>query len=238
MSNLKTYSEDDNISTGDEAISSPARKLRKTCETNTEKHVTPLASPGGQENTCVKENKKDSLYVEQKDEDKHVLCMFPFTGVQGIFRQEIRRLKNDPRGYFPRSDLFMPDNYCLHCCCPKPKCHDLRFGLYCGLRVAEDVKQYRINKMHTEKVDELVLKAYNEILRVTVVQELGVLDTHNKYELPKCLQNRTVKNVMRHFCYQKFSNAMENRLTDGSMNCEGSGKMLFFKALNDEDLKK
>ena len=61
---------------------------------------------------------------------------------------------------------------------------------------------------------------------------------YNKYELPKSLENCTVKNVMRHFCYQKFSNAIGNRLTDGSMNCEGSAKIYFFNALNDEDLKK
>ena len=152
MSNLRSDSEDDNISTGDEEISSPARKLHKTSQTNMNKHVTPLASPGCRVDTCGKEVKKDGGYVEQKDKDKHVLCMFPFTGVQGIFRQEVRRLKNDPRGYFPHSDLFMPDNYCPHCCCPKPKCHDFRFGLYCCLCVAEDVKQYGINKMHTEKV--------------------------------------------------------------------------------------
>ena len=117
----------------------------------------------------------------------------------------------------------------------KKKRHNSRFGLYCGLRVAESIKLLGLKKMHSDKLRELVKQAYNEILRVTVVQEVGILDTHNQYEIPLCLENRTMKNVVRHFAYQKFSAAMENRLKNGSVESEGNGTFSFFKALNIED---
>ena len=59
----------------------------------------------------------------------------------------------------------------------KTMCHDKRFGLYCGLWVAEEIKKLGINKVNASSVKDLLKIVYNEILRVETVQQMGILDT-------------------------------------------------------------
>ena len=222
----------DNRSSGDNS-SNQQEEVSMTSGSKPGAYVSPSSS------SCKKKRRKDLIHPSWNHNDEEVeelmLHKFPFSGVQDIFNSDYKRTKYDPRGYFPNNGQPLPSAFCIHCCCLQKKCHDSRFGLYCGLRVAESIKLLGLKKMHSDKLRELVKQAYNEILRVTVVQEVGILDTHNQYEIPLCLENRTMKNVVRHFAYQKFSAAMENRLKNGSVESEGNGTFSFFKALNIED---
>ena len=115
-------------------------------------------------------------------------------------------------------------------------CHDKMFGLYCGLRVAEEIKKLGLNKVNSSRVKDLLKIAYNEILRVETVQQIGVLDTYNNYDPPQCMINGSLTNIMRHFLYQKFTGGMETRLQDGSMGEYGSGSFGFYTVLQQEEL--
>ena len=161
-----------------------------------------------------------------------VLHMFPFHGVETIVNETLNRKRNDPRGFIGSEGEPLPDNYCKSCRCPIHKCHDTRFGLYCDLRVAEQVKKLGADQLFGDKIEELVTKAYNKFLRVVTVLDIERLDTYGKYELPKCMKKRSWINVMRHFYYQKFTVAMEHRLTDGTQGMEGNGTYSFFNALS------
>ena len=160
-----------------------------------------------------------------------VLHMFPFHGVDAVVRETGEPKRDDPRGFVGREGEPLPNGYCDSCRCKLNKCHDTRFGLYCGLRVAEEVKKHGAGQLFGDKIDDLLTEAYNEILRVVTVLDIERLDTHGKYKLPECMKKRSWINVMRHFYYQKFTVAMERRLTDGTKGVEGNGTFSFFQAL-------
>ena len=124
---------------------------------------------------------------------------------------------------------------CTSCRCDYRYCHEKRFGLYCGLRVAEQIEEIGIGNMSGDKIKPLLKIAYNEILRVETVQNVGVLDTHNKYEPPECMKEHSMKNIMQHFFYQKFTAAMKERLRDGSRGDYSSGKFGFYSVLREQE---
>ena len=161
-----------------------------------------------------------------------VLHMFPFQGVETIVNETLNRKRNDPRGFVSSEGEPLPEKYCESCRCHIDKCHDTRFGLYCGLQVAEQVQKQGADQLFGDKIDDLLTEAYNEILRVVTVLDIERLDTYGKYELPKSMKKRSWINVMRHFYYQKFTVAMERRLTDGTHGIEGNGTYSFFNALS------
>ena len=128
----------------------------------------------------------------------------------------------DPCGSVTHTILSsLPKNYRESCHCKKDLCHNTCFGLYCGLRVAEQVQKIGAGSLFGDKIDELLSVAYNEVLRVVTVQEIGILDTHSTYEIPRCMKRRSWMNIMRHFYYQKFTvGSMESCLRDGSQGGE------------------
>ena len=77
--------------------------------------------------------------------------------------------------------------------------------------------------------------AYNKILQVETVQNVGVLDTYNNYDVPQCMLDGSMKNIMQHFFYLKFTSSMNDRLQDGLRGEYGSGKFGFYSALREQD---
>ena len=63
-----------------------------------------------------------------------------------------------------------------------------RFGLYCGLRVTEQVQKHGAGQLFSDKIDVLLTDMYNEILRVVTVLDIERLDMYGKYELPMCMK--------------------------------------------------
>ena len=47
----------------------------------------------------------------------------------------------------------------IDCKCKKKLCHDKRFGLYCGLHVAEEIERVGVNTMFSDKVKALMTVA-------------------------------------------------------------------------------
>ena len=89
--------------------------------------------------------------------------------------------------------------------------------------------------MYSDKVKALMTVAYNKILRVEIVQQVGVLDTHNNYIPPKYTERRSMKNVMNHFFYMKFTTTMKKWLQDGSKGKYGSGSFGFYSAMKEQE---
>ena len=89
--------------------------------------------------------------------------------------------------------------------------------------------------MRGDKIKPLLKIAYNEILRVETVQNIGVLDTHNNYNPPQCMLDCSMKNIMQHFFYQKFTASMKERLQDCSRGDYGSGKFGFYSLLREQE---
>ena len=172
------------------------------------------------------------------DIEEGMLQKFPFHGMNILVNNEFNPNGLDPRGYDHPYGSKLPSDYCVDCKCKKELCHDKRFGLYCGLRVAEEIEKEGANTMFSDNVKALMRLAYNEILRVEIVQQIGVLDTHNNYIPPKCMETRSMKNVMNHFFYMKFTTTMKKRLEDGSKGKYGSGSFGFYSALKGQDSKK
>ena len=166
------------------------------------------------------------------------LHLFPFNGVRAVIDDTFKTCGIDPRGSVTHTISSLPKDYCEACRCKKELCHDTRFGLYCGLRVAEQVQKLGAGSLFGDKIDELLSVAYNEVLRVVTVQEIGILDTHGTYEIPSCMKRRSWMNIMRHFYYQKFTAGMESRLRDGSQGSEGNGTYIFFNAFRRDNENK
>ena len=175
---------------------------------------------------------------KEGSKEEGMLQQFPFHGMNILVKNEFNPNGLDPRGYDHPYGSKLPSNYCVDCKCKKEICHDKRFGLYCGLRVAEEIERKGANTMFGDDVKVLMKLAYNEILRVEIVQQIGVLDTHNNYIPPKCMETRSMKNVMNHFFYMKFTTVMKKRLEDGSKGKYGSGNFGFYSALKEQDTKK
>ena len=111
------------------------------------------------------------------------LHLFPFNGVKAIIDDTFTQRGIYPHGSVTHTISSLPKNYCESCCCRKDLRHDTRFGLYCGLRVAEQVQKIGPGSLFGDKIDELLSVAYNEVLRVVTVEEIGILDTHGTYEI-------------------------------------------------------
>jgi hypothetical protein len=183
-------------------------------------------------------NEGDVKNKVANDEEDGLLKKFPFHGMNVLVREKFKPHGLDPRGYDHPYGSDLPSDYCVDCKCKEALCHDKRFGLYCGLRVAEMIEKGGPRNMFGDKIKKLVKEAYNEILRVEIVQQIGVLDTHNNYIPPKCMEDRSLKNIMNHFFYMKFTAVMSSRLQDGSKGKYGSGSYGFYSALKEEDEKK
>ena len=173
---------------------------------------------------------------DDEGEDGGLLHKFPFKGVDTVLYNDYIPGGRDPRGYHETDEHTLPYGYCKSCRCHKKMCHDKRFGMYCGLRVAEQVAHIGQRKLTGDKVKNLMKRAYNEILRVETVQHIGVLDTHNNYDIPACLLTKSYDNILSHFYYEKFSYAMKVRLEDGSKGKRGSQKYGFYAALHEQSL--
>ena len=173
----------------------------------------------------------------QPEDSTLTLHPFPFRGMTSLLRSEYQPNGVDPRGPNPKSHIPRSRHtiYCESCKCEKHLCHDTRFGLYCGLRVAELTQEVGAGKLFGEKISKLLKTAYNEVLRVETVQQIGVLDTFNDYDPPQCMVDKSLKNIMRHFLYQKFTMKMNKRLQDGSKGTRGSGSYGFYTALREEE---
>ena len=188
------------------------------------------------------ENEEDlllDLLDDTKPENSSLtLQPFPFQGMEALLHSDYQPNGIDPRGPNPKSRI--PHNrhtvYCDSCECEIHLCHDTRFGLYCGLRVAELTQDIGAGNLFAEKISKLLKTAYNEVLRVETVQQIGVLDTFNNYDPPQCMIDKTMKNIMRHFLYQKYTHKMNKRLQDGSRGKRGSGSYGFYTALCKEEV--
>ena len=199
-----------------------------------EKHSYDAVSTCPTSSSTVKRIKKNEESDDTIKEEDNMLEKFPFHGMNVMVGEEFKPHGEDPRGYDHPYGSRLPSGYCLYCKCKNTLCHDKRFGLYCGLRVAEQIEQKGANTMYGDKVKELMKVAYNEILRVEIVQQVGVLDTHNNYIPPQCMEDRSLKNVMNHFFYMKFTTTMNKRLQDGSKGKYGSGSFGFYTALKEQ----
>jgi hypothetical protein len=186
------------------------------------------------------EDMLEDLLDEKDDEDEdHMFVPFPFHGMRKLFRSKFVPNGIDPRGgYVSEEDKQKPVwimQHCVHCECRKHICHDTRFGLYCGLRVAEMVEEKGVGTLNAEKVSKLLRLAYNEVLRVEIVQQIGVLDTYNDYDPPQCILDKSMSNIMRHFLFEKYSRTIKLCLQDGTKGKYGTGAYGFYSALQNEE---
>ena len=181
---------------------------------------------------------QDLIDDTQPEDGRVILHPFPFRGMTSLLHSEYQPNGIDPRGPNPKSEVRRSRHAicCDSCKCEIHLCHDTRFGLYCGLRVAELTREVGAGKLFGEKISKLLKTAYNEVLRVETVQQIGVLDTFNDYDPPQCMVDKTMKNIMRHFLYQKFTSKMNKRLEDGSKGSRGSGSYGFYTALREEEV--
>ena len=92
------------------------------------------------------------------------LHKFPFKGVDTVLYNNSIPGGRDPRGYHETAEHTLPYGYCKSCRCHKKICHDKHFGMYCELRVAEQVGHIGPRKLTGDKVKDLMKVAYNEIL--------------------------------------------------------------------------
>lgn len=181
----------------------------------------------------IKRNEDD----DDTNNKEYMLAKFPFHSMNSMVRKKFKPNGEDPRGWDHPYGSDLPSGYCIHCKCMEALCHDKRFGLYCGLRVAELVEKKGACKMFGDDVKDLLKVACNKILCIEIVQQVGVLDTHNNYIPPKCMEDRSMKNIMNHFFYMKFTTAMNKRLEDGSKGKYGTGSFGFYTALKEQDEK-
>ena len=204
--------------------------------TTTSTPVTPSAKKRSR--SADEEELLMELVDDRLPEDSSLtLHPFPFQGMTSLLRSEYQPNGVDPRGPNPKCPLPRSHHTktCKSCKCEEHLCHDTRFGLYCGLRVAELTQELGPGNMFGENVSKLLKTAYNEVLRVETVQQIGVLDTFNDYDPPQCMVDKSLKNIMRHFLYQKFTRKMNKRLEDGSKGARGSGSYGFYTALREEE---
>ena len=181
---------------------------------------------------------EDLVDVSDELDEERMLHPFPFYGMRKLFRSTYTPNGIDPRGPILREGekehpMWQLD-HCMFCECEKKLCHDTRFGLYCGLRVAEMIEEKGAGDVQATEVSKLLKVAYNEILRVETVQQIGVLDTYNDYDPPKCILEKSMKNIMRHFLYEKYTLKIKKRLQDGSRGRWGTGKYGFYTALHND----
>ena len=132
--------------------------------------------------------------VKDLDYEDPLLPPFPVKAVSTKFRYPFIPNGRDPRGVVLKDGAKLSIGSCPSCRCEYCLCHKKRFGLYCGLRVAEQIEEIGIANMSGDKIKPLMKIACNEILWVKTVQNVGVLDTHNKYEPPECMKERSMKN--------------------------------------------
>ena len=182
---------------------------------------------------------QDLLDIKDDEEDVLMLAPFPFHGMRKLFRCDYLPNGKDPRGPDLREGekdkLIWQMQHCVSCTCETHLCHDTRFGLYCGLRVAEMVEQKGAANLNADKISKLLRLAYNEVLRVEVVQQIGILDTYNDYDPPQCILDKSMSNIMRHFLFEKYSLTIKSRLQDGSKGKHGTGAYGFYTALHNEE---
>ena len=118
---------------------------------------------------------QDLLDDRLGETEDDLLYPFPFRGMRMLNRCDYKPAGKDPRG--PKFDEGedLPLDHCQSCKCPQNMCHDTRFGLYCGLRVGELIKEKGAGNMGGAHVTDMLKTAYNEVLHVETVQHIGVL---------------------------------------------------------------
>ena len=217
------------------------------CQNNMSQLVPPKNEYTSDTSNQVSPESSSNKKRKERTNDEYDTCfgvsetclhLFPFNGVKAVIDDTFTPCGIDPRRSVTHTISSLPKDYCEACRCKKELCHDTRFGLYCGLRVAEEVQKIGAGSLFGDKIDEMLSKAYNEVLRVVTVQEIGILDTHGTYEIPRCMKRRSWMNIMRHFYYQKFTVGMESRLRDGSQGSKGNGTYIFFNAFNKDNDKR
>lgn len=214
------------------ATSTSSKRMFTTAST-----VSPSSSV--RDKRARRDNEDDllnDLCDDTENEDEHMLYPFPAHGMQKLFRARSLPLGVDPRGpTLQEGEKERPSfarDHCMSCLCEKDLCHNKRFGLFCGLRVAELVEQKGADNVTPETLSKLLKFTYNQVLRVETVQHIGILDTYNDYDPPRCMIDKCMKNIMRHFLYTKYTARMKSRLQDGSKGKYGTGAHGFYSALH------
>ena len=152
---------------------------------NKTKEMSPIKS-GGDHDKAKRQKLSDVSSITGVDEDDYqdpLLAPFPMKAAGNMFRYRFTPNGSDPRGVPFKEEETLSIDSCSSCRCKKSLCHEKRFGLYCGLRVAELIEKTGIRHVRGDSVKPLLKVAYNEILRVETVQNVGVLDTYNNVSL-------------------------------------------------------
>jgi hypothetical protein len=229
----RTASTSVNLEESDGETEGSSAKRRFTTANQVSPHLSNRSKRARE--TIDDEFMQDLLDDRLGETEDDLLYPFPFRAMRMFNRSD----SYNPAGKDPRGPKFddggdLPDGHCDSCKCLLNLCHDTRFGLYCGLRVAEMIKEKGAGNIVGASVSGLLKKAYNEVLRVETVQHIGVLDTYNDYDPPECILNKSMKNIMRHFLYEKYSTKMKERLENGSLGRWGTGSHGFYAALHHE----
>jgi hypothetical protein len=127
-------------------------------------------------------------------------------------RQNLHNVSWDPRG-FDSTECAMPSNYCRHCRCPKWKCHDVLFGLYCQLHIVE-LGRFSYVRMTERLVDDHFTDRYNEALQFVIFEETGLLDI-KKYELPECLKTGSFQQSLNYSSFHSYHFKLFDSITEG-----------------------
>ena len=127
----------------------------------TASRVTPNSNKRSRNET--EEDLLQELIDDTKPEDSsETLHPFPFRGMTALLQSEYQPNGIDPRGPNPKSQVRRSRHTvcCDSCKCEMHLCHDTRFGLYCGLRVAELTRDVGAGKLFGEKISKLLKTAY------------------------------------------------------------------------------
>jgi hypothetical protein len=118
----------------------------------------------------------------------------------------------DPRG-LASTVRALPSNYCRHCRCPKWKCHDVLFGLYCQLHIVE-LGRFSYVRMTERLVGDHFTDRYNEALQFVIFEETGLLDI-KKYELPECLKKGGFQQSLNYSSFHSYHFKLFDSITEG-----------------------
>ena len=141
--------------------------------------------------------------------------------------EQAKKVEDDPRGFQPFL-AELPPGYCPGCRCRTELCHEDLFGTYVELRVAEyiNINIKYLDVMQKEDIEDMLYLAYNEVLRVKIVEVTNKLDTCTRYVPPMCMQIKSLKNSLNVFKYRKYMYIQQQKLENGEelghvMECDG-----------------
>ena len=69
--------------------------------------------------------------------------------------------------------------------------------------------------MEKEDIEDMLYLAYNEVLRVKIVEVTNKLDTCTHYVPPMCMQIKSLKNSLNVFKYRKYMYIQQQKLENG-----------------------